>query len=297
MECTMEILYGACVFLFFYTIFCSIVSIVSLWKIFEKEGIPSYYSLIPFLNIYKYFQICKLPFWTIFVPLVNVVTLYCSSFVITRKYRLKKWQSILAILFPFVFLPYIAFSDKKNIDNVYSNLYLRNSDDLEKLEKSLESNNNYEINDTIPKTSFSNEQNISDIIIDSVESSIMFDEFVYDDVKEIVEQDDVHIDNNVSNDVFYELDDEVEIDNLSLENVDQFEDNIKKESSVDKSIQADIKEYQEQSASQEAIAFGGEKRIENIVSVQSKNDDLTCPRCGSSLVGANGFCPGCGIKM
>ena len=44
-----------------------------------------------------------------------------------------------------------------------------------------------------------------------------------------------------------------------------------------------------------AIAFGGKEEYEN--QSQARKDELKCPRCGSSLVGANGTCPGCGAKI
>ena len=291
-------LFGILTFFYFYFLVCMIASIVSLWKIFKKENIPAFYSLIPFLNIYKYFKICGLPFWTIFVPVVNIITLYCSPYIIVKKYRCKRWQAILAIFLPFVFLPYIAFSNKRNIDFVYDNMYVKNNNDIDKLEKNLEKNY-YDEFDSLNKNEkeIANVENINNTIIDNIESNIMLDEYVYDDVDEVYEQKEQLEELPTSNDNFVEIVDDVDINNLSLENMDILEENIKTENSVEKNIIKDEKEYQEVAPTQEAIAFGGEKKIENIDSKQTKNDELKCSRCGSSLVGANGYCPGCGIKI
>ena len=46
------------------------------------------------------------------------------------------------------------------------------------------------------------------------------------------------------------------------------------------------KELEQEQKSDEKIAFNQEKQTE-----------LTCPRCGSSLIGATTTCPGCGIDI
>ena len=138
---------GCFIFIFtIYTLFCGVVFIVSLWKIFTKENIPGYFSIIPFLNIYKYYKICSLPFWTIFVPIINIICLYCSNYVITRKYRCKKWQSLLSIFLPFIFLPYIAFSNKRNIDFLVDDLYVKNNKDIDELENNLKKDFEFDYN-------------------------------------------------------------------------------------------------------------------------------------------------------
>lgn len=297
METLLNNLNGIFIALSVYFSICMITTIVSLWFIFKKENIPAYYSLIPFLNIYKYFKICGLPFWTIFVPIVNVITLYCSSYIIAKKYRFQRWQCLLAIFFPFVFLPLIAFSNRKNIDFIYNNTYIKNNKDIDKLENSLENNTNYEI-EIKPEINVTPSESVStnDELINNIEQNISMDEYVYDDVKEVYETKE-DIPKPEEQDEFIEIADDIDINNLSLKNMDELEKNIEVENSTEKNIIKEEKDFKEVGPSTEAIAFGGEKKIENIDANQTKNDELKCPRCGSSLIGANGFCPGCGMKL
>lgn len=298
MENITEIAKNLIIFFCIYSSVCGIISVISLWKIFIKENIPGYFSVIPFYNVYRYFKICSLPFWTIFIPGINIICLYCSTYVITRKYRCKRWQSVLSIFFPCIFMPYISFSNRRNIDFVVDDLYVKNIDDIDKLEKKLESDkkSDFKIN-----SNNSNQENVGveeNSFIDKIEENILSDEYVYDDVEEIKEYDvEVPSVDEFDNNDFVEMDDDFSIDNLSLENVDDLEKKIEIESSVEKKIETDIQEYGDVGPSEEAIAFGGKRKIENVDSVQTKNDDLKCSRCGSSLVGANGYCPGCGMKI
>lgn len=285
-----------------YSIFCGIIFIISLWKIFKKENIPPYYSLIPFYNLYKYFKICNLPFWIIFIPVVNVISLYCSTYVITKKYRCKRWQSVLSVFFPWIFMPYIAFSEKRNIDFVVDDCYVKNVNDIDALEKRLENDLTdieYEFkNSKVDRDRTNVEESKDNNFIDNVESNILSDEYVFDDVEEIKEKDVVLPSaDDFDNNEFIELNDDFDINNISLENVDKLEEKIATDNSVEKKIETTIKEYENVAPTKESIAFGGKDKNENVDSVQTKNDELKCSRCGSSLVGANGFCPGCGMKI
>lgn len=289
---------GCFIFIFtIYTLFCGVVFIVSLWKIFTKENIPGYFSIIPFLNIYKYYKICSLPFWTIFVPIINIICLYCSSYVITRKYRCKKWQSLLSIFLPFIFLPYIAFSNKRNIDFLVDDLYVKNNKDIDELENNLKKDFEFDYNIKKDINNSIENENIKETFVDSIEDNITYDEYIYDDNQSINDFGMIDNSNNTKESYdFVEIND-ISIDNLSLEKVDELEQKISTENSVEKKIETTIKDYEDNLPSDETIAFGGKRKIANIDAVKTKNDALKCTRCGSSLVGANEICPGCGAKI
>lgn len=156
----------------------------------------------------------------------------------------------------------------------------------------------FDNNEFIDETQYNSTQiflNTQDeISVDNIafNDEVDFDDFVYDD--NYVEEQNLSIKN--SNDSFVEINDQ-SFDDLSIDNIDLLEDNIITQNSVDKNIETNIKEYQENKPTDIAIAFGGEKQVENLVGVQTKNDELKCSRCGSSLVGANGYCPGCGSAI
>ncbi len=284
------------IFEFAYFIVSYISFMISMWKIFEKESIPAYYSLIPFYNIYKYYKICRLPFWTIFIPVVNIIAFYCSFYVITKDYRCKRWICVLAIFFPFIILPYIAFSDKKNINFKYDNVFLRNNKDVSKLEDSLlamaqADNIENEFSTTSSTISVSTETNED---LPSENEQLVIDEYVYDDYNEV---ENIPDGQQLTDDIV-ELDEDLTIDELSIANFDKYEKNLDVSSSTEKNINTNIQDYKDFEISNESIAFGGEEQKEEIYELEAKNDELKCKRCGSSLVGAvNNVCPGCGAPI
>ena len=55
------------------SIIVAIVEIVALWKIFEKAGVPGWYSIIPFLNTYQLTKIATGNGWLFLLILITCV--------------------------------------------------------------------------------------------------------------------------------------------------------------------------------------------------------------------------------
>jgi len=91
-----------------------LASAAGLWKIFQKAGLPGWYAIVPFLNIYHWLKIIDKPlWWYIFVlaPFINVFTLLLmvvETLKCFNKHGLG--QQALGVLFPFVYLPYLGFA-------------------------------------------------------------------------------------------------------------------------------------------------------------------------------------------
>lgn len=278
----------------FYVLF-----MVCLYQILKKEKIKEWYAFIPVYNIYLYLKICKLPFWTFFVPVVNIIVLVCSIFRLCKQYRMKRVHCYLAIIFPCIYLPYVAFSKLESIDKIYDTMYIKNVKDIELLEKKLENDYQEALSDNIDinKNNKVSENNIDDIISQIDNSNFkeeFFDEIIYDDVNDKQDRN-MEFTSEKSEEIIG-LDD-TPINELSIETIDVLDNNIAIASSIEKTINTDIKEYETIGPSSEAIAFGGEQKIENTYASQAKTEEFKCPRCGSSLIGATDYCPGCGSKL
>ncbi len=92
--------------------------ILGLWFIFPKAGLSKWKSLIPFYNIVLWTQICvakrksRIKWYIGFiVPAINVFT-FLLLVVETAKVfsRHSFWEQTLAVLFPFVYLPWLGLS-------------------------------------------------------------------------------------------------------------------------------------------------------------------------------------------
>lgn len=100
------------------TILFFILSLAGLWGIFEKAGKKGWKVLIPFYNWYIWLKIIKKPLWWyifLLVPFINVFVLLLMVVEILKCFRKHGLaDQALGVLFPFVYLPYLAWSTKEN---------------------------------------------------------------------------------------------------------------------------------------------------------------------------------------
>ena len=87
------------------------------WHIFEKAGIPGWKTAIPFYNLYLWLKIIDKPMWWyifLIIPFINVFMVMLMIVELVKgfeKYAL--WEQGGAVLFPFVYLPYLGLSPKE----------------------------------------------------------------------------------------------------------------------------------------------------------------------------------------
>jgi signal peptidase I len=99
------------------TIITFILSIIGMYGIFEKAGEKGWKILVPFYNLYVWLQIIKKPMWWyifLLIPFINVFVILLMIVEVLKcfkKYGLL--DQALGVLFPFVYLPYLAYSKKE----------------------------------------------------------------------------------------------------------------------------------------------------------------------------------------
>ena len=93
-----------------------IIPIISIWKIFNDQGIPGWQSIVPILNIYRMFQIAGIPGYCvliIFIPYIGEFMLLIFNIIFA--YRLAQLYgkgigyTLGLLLLPFIFYPLLAF--------------------------------------------------------------------------------------------------------------------------------------------------------------------------------------------
>lgn len=98
-----------------------ILAVAGMWKIFQKAGQPAWATLIPVYNAYIWLKIIKKPLWWMFFILIPFVNVFMVMLMIVE--TLKAFNKpglgaqVLAILFPFFYLPYLGF--KKNMPYIH----------------------------------------------------------------------------------------------------------------------------------------------------------------------------------
>ena len=104
-------------FLFIFSLINIVAIVVSLWKIFQKVGIKAWYSIIPIYNIYIWLRLLEKPIWWFvlyFIPFLNMFMLLVSIWETIRAFGKTKYRHLLlGTIFPFAYMPYIAFSEKE----------------------------------------------------------------------------------------------------------------------------------------------------------------------------------------
>jgi signal peptidase I len=95
-----------------------IAVIIGLWKIFEKAGEKGWKVLIPFYNFYIWLKIIKKPMWWFIFLVIPFIDVFVILLMIVELVKCFKKYGLgaqaLGALFPFIYLPYLGFSEKED---------------------------------------------------------------------------------------------------------------------------------------------------------------------------------------
>lgn len=284
--------------LILYFIAYYVVFMISFYVIFKKANIPQKKALIPLINFYYYMKICHLSWWWLLVPIINILVIFFSPMLIAYHFGQKRLIGVCGVIFPIPFYLYIAFSNNVTyIHKELPDLNLKRVEDIDNLEnKIINSAKNSSVDQFVDD--FDSNDNASDVgstnsefesfiqNIDSAYASSSNDDILIEDT--IIEKNvkTEPIEQNLNNDVI-EIDDDIE--NISIDNLESLEINSINNSVIEKVDNSEYKEIMEEEKKVEDIAF--DNKNTNMVIKQEK--ELTCPNCGSSLIGYHDFCPGC----
>lgn len=90
---------------------------VFLIPIFKKIGIPAFKAAIPLLNYWEWNKLNGKPFWwflILFVPFINIFMVFLMIVETAKSFgKYGLGEQALAVLFPFIYLPYLGFNDKE----------------------------------------------------------------------------------------------------------------------------------------------------------------------------------------
>lgn len=91
----------------------SAIMIISMWKIFEKNGKQGWISLIPFYSQWVLFELVDLKGWLIFIPFANTVFYIIANYKLAIKMGKTQTIAIVTAIIPVVGYPMIAFMKDK----------------------------------------------------------------------------------------------------------------------------------------------------------------------------------------
>lgn len=92
-----------------------IVTIVGLWKIFEKAGKPGWGALIPIYNLILWLEIVRRPGWWIIliviVPFANIICSIIVIFDLAKSFGKGVGYGFGLLFLPLIFFPMLGFGD------------------------------------------------------------------------------------------------------------------------------------------------------------------------------------------
>jgi Family of unknown function (DUF5684) len=91
----------------------SVISLMSMWLVFEKAGKQGWASIVPFYNLIVFLEIIGKPWWWLFlllIPYVNFIWIIWASNLFVKKFGdTSVWSTIGFLCVPWIYLPLLAF--------------------------------------------------------------------------------------------------------------------------------------------------------------------------------------------
>jgi signal peptidase I len=88
-----------------------------MFKIFEKAKVPAWKAFVPMLNYWEWNKINAKPFWwflILFLPFINIFMVFLMIVETVKAFaKFDLGSQALAVIFPFVYLPYLGVSEKE----------------------------------------------------------------------------------------------------------------------------------------------------------------------------------------
>lgn len=91
-----------------------ILTLVSLYKIFEKTGHAGWKAFIPIYNLFIIQDIIKKPWWWILlmlIPFLGIIWSVWATYLLAKSFGKDIIFSVGLILFPYIFYPILAFGN------------------------------------------------------------------------------------------------------------------------------------------------------------------------------------------
>lgn len=99
-----------------------ILTVVGMWKVFEKAGIDGWKALIPVYNIYLIVtEICGKPWWYLllfFIPIVNIFVWVIICVGVANSFGRPLIFGLALAIFPMIVYLILGFNDDKYIQTI-----------------------------------------------------------------------------------------------------------------------------------------------------------------------------------
>lgn len=91
-----------------------IITIIGMWKVFEKANEAGWKSLIPIYNVYITLKIVGKPWWWLLlmlIPFLGIIWTFWASNLLAKSFKKDFGYTLGLVFLPFVFYPLLGFGD------------------------------------------------------------------------------------------------------------------------------------------------------------------------------------------
>ncbi|MDR0789745.1 MAG: DUF5684 domain-containing protein, partial [Bacteroidales bacterium] len=98
-------------------IITSVLTLLGFWAIFNKAGVKGWLSIVPLINCWYLTKIINKNYWWFVYFLIPCINIFVFMLAIVEVAKCFKKTGLgfqlLAVLFPFIILPYLGFAKKE----------------------------------------------------------------------------------------------------------------------------------------------------------------------------------------
>jgi hypothetical protein len=106
---------------FFFILIIWLITVIGMWKMFEKAGKPGWAAIIPIYNIIVMLEITGHPIWwliMLFIPFVNIIFSIMLLHALSKSYGQDVGTTLLFLFLPFIGFPMVGFGSARYIGPV-----------------------------------------------------------------------------------------------------------------------------------------------------------------------------------
>lgn len=95
-----------------------LISVVGMWKTYEKAGKPGWAAIIPIYNVIVWLEIIGKPMWwlvLLIIPCVNIIFAVWMTNLMSKSFGQSEGFTIGLLLLPFVFWPILGFGNYRYV--------------------------------------------------------------------------------------------------------------------------------------------------------------------------------------
>ena len=102
--------------MWFFSLIIMLVSVISMWKIFNKAGRPGWAAIVPIYNMITLLDVAGYDWWYLLlflIPIVNIIVMFKVYISLANNFGKSTGFGVGLVLFNIIFMPILAFGSSE----------------------------------------------------------------------------------------------------------------------------------------------------------------------------------------